>query len=375
MHMGDPREHHDRPDSFYASPEEATRTAPEKLLYLACLHVGTGVERPDFIAVVDADPESDDYGEIVHETPMPNVGDELHHFGWNRCSSACHGPDRSHLIVPGFRSSRIHVLNVADDPRRPRIEKVIEPAEVAETTGYTRPHTVHCMPGDNIVVSMLGDREGGRGRVRGPRRTQLRGQGALGKRRRDARAQLRLLVPAAQERVGLIGVRRAQRLRARFRDRRRGRGPVRPSAALLGSGGATPWCRPWTSARRAASHWRCAGFTTPTQTQGFVGATLASNVLRFHRTNGAFTAEPVIEVENEELESWPLPGGVPGLITDVVRLDGRPLPLLLELAARRPPPVRHLRSRAPEADGPALARWAAWEVRATLAGTWAAGRK
>ena len=117
MHMGDPPEHDDRPDSFYASPEEATRTAPEKLLYLACLHVGTGVERPDFIAVVDADPESDDYGEIVHETPMPNVGDELHHFGWNRCSSACHGPNRSHLIVPGFRSSRIHVLDVADDPQ------------------------------------------------------------------------------------------------------------------------------------------------------------------------------------------------------------------------------------------------------------------
>ena len=32
-------------------------------------------------------------------------------------ASACHGPDRSHLIVPGFRSSRIHILNVADDPR------------------------------------------------------------------------------------------------------------------------------------------------------------------------------------------------------------------------------------------------------------------
>jgi 56kDa selenium binding protein (SBP56) len=86
---------------------------------------------------------------IVHETPMPNVGDELHHFGWNRCSSACHGPDRSHLIVPGFRSSRIHIVNVADDPRAPRIEKVIEPQELVEKTGYTRPHTVHCMPGDD----------------------------------------------------------------------------------------------------------------------------------------------------------------------------------------------------------------------------------
>ena len=63
--------------------------------------------------------------------------------------------------MPGFRSSRIHVLNVADDPRRPRIEKVIEPHELVDKTGYTRPHTVHCMPGDNIVVSMLGDRHGG----------------------------------------------------------------------------------------------------------------------------------------------------------------------------------------------------------------------
>src|SRR3954447_15701497 len=141
--------------SFYGSPREALQAPPEELLYLACLHEGTGVERPDFLAVVDAE-----RGRIVHETPMRNVGDELHHFGWNRCSSACHGSDRSHLIVPGFRSSRIHVVNVADDPRRPSVERVIEPQELLEKTGYTRPHTVHCMPGDNIVISMLGDAEG-----------------------------------------------------------------------------------------------------------------------------------------------------------------------------------------------------------------------
>ena len=141
--------------SLYATPEDA-RTAPaEEFLYLACLHEGTGVDAPDFLAVVDAES-----GRIVHETPMPDVGDELHHFGWNRCSSACHGPDRSHLIVPGFRSSRIHVLNVADDPRRPRIEKVIERDELVRQTGLTRPHTVHCMPGEKIVISMLGDAEG-----------------------------------------------------------------------------------------------------------------------------------------------------------------------------------------------------------------------
>jgi methanethiol oxidase len=74
---------HDTPQSFHASPAEAMRAPAEELLYLACLHEGTGVDEPDFIAVVDAEE-----GRIVHETPMPSVGDELHHFGWNRCSTS-----------------------------------------------------------------------------------------------------------------------------------------------------------------------------------------------------------------------------------------------------------------------------------------------
>src|SRR5713101_5468269 len=86
---------HEKPASFYGSPQEALQAPPEEFLYLGCLHEGTGVDAPDFVAVVDAE-----RGEIVHETPMPNVGDELHHYGWNRCSAACPGPDRSHLIVP-----------------------------------------------------------------------------------------------------------------------------------------------------------------------------------------------------------------------------------------------------------------------------------
>ena len=63
------------PASFYASPKEAREAPAEEFLYLACLHQGTRVDRPDFLAVVDAQ-----QGRVVHETPMPNVGDELYHF-------------------------------------------------------------------------------------------------------------------------------------------------------------------------------------------------------------------------------------------------------------------------------------------------------
>ena len=148
------------PVSLHSSPAEAQRAPREEYLYVVAMRVGTGVDAPDLLAVVDTSPDSDTYGQIVHETPMPYVGDELHHFGWNRCSSACHGPDRSHLIIPGLRSSRVYVVNVADDPLRPRVEKVIEPDEIVQATGYTRPHTTHCMPGENVLISRLGDAEG-----------------------------------------------------------------------------------------------------------------------------------------------------------------------------------------------------------------------
>ena len=67
--------------------------------------------------------------------------------------------ERRYLVVPGLRSSRIHILDTKPDPRQPKIVKVIEPEEIAEKTGYTRPHTVHCGPG-GIYVAALGDQDG-----------------------------------------------------------------------------------------------------------------------------------------------------------------------------------------------------------------------
>ena len=37
------------------------------------------------------DPSSDTYGKVVGWSELPTAGNELHHFGWNACSSAlCH---------------------------------------------------------------------------------------------------------------------------------------------------------------------------------------------------------------------------------------------------------------------------------------------
>ena len=96
---------------------------------------------------------------------MPKFGDELHHFGWNACSSALcpYAPhphvERRYLVVPGIRSSRIHIIDTKPDPRKPQIVKVIEPEEVFARTNYSRPHTIHCGP-EAIYVSALGDPSG-----------------------------------------------------------------------------------------------------------------------------------------------------------------------------------------------------------------------
>ena len=153
-----------RPDpTFYPSPRMAMKAPAETLAYVVAFDPKGKI--PDQMTVVDVDPKSKQYAKIVGKTDMPNAGDELHHFGWNACSS-CLCPnaphphtERRYLVVPGLRSSRMHILDVKPDPKQPKIVKVIEADELAEKTGYSRPHTIHCGP-DGIYVSALGNPEG-----------------------------------------------------------------------------------------------------------------------------------------------------------------------------------------------------------------------
>jgi len=148
--------------SFYPSPAMAISAPPETLAYVAMLNPRGG---SDAMAVLDVDPASTAYGRQVSQVDMPKSGDELHHFGWNACSS-CLCPFASHphmerryLMVPGLRSSRIHILDTKANPSSPSLVKVIEPEEVLKKTGYSRPHTTHCGP-DGIYMNALGSADG-----------------------------------------------------------------------------------------------------------------------------------------------------------------------------------------------------------------------
>ena len=142
----------------YASPAEAMKAPREKLLYTIALYTGTGIQKPDYLATIDVDPESPTYSQVIHRLEMPGIGDELHHMGWNACSS-CHGDAGQAAAIPdraGRPLVESHIVDCGIDPQAPRLHKVIERAEIKAKTNLSAPHTVHCL-GSDIIISMLGD--------------------------------------------------------------------------------------------------------------------------------------------------------------------------------------------------------------------------
>jgi len=120
----------------------------ERFLYVAT--IAQSATDPDFVAVVGTDPHKSDFGQIINRVDMPNVGDELHHFGYSR--------DQDRLIVPGLFSGRIHVFDVEDDSAHPELTTVNE--NLVSASGYAVPHSLLTLPGGQFAASMIGANTG-----------------------------------------------------------------------------------------------------------------------------------------------------------------------------------------------------------------------
>ena len=130
------------------SPYVKRLDRPEKYLYLFC--VDADAKDNDFVSVIDVDPKSKTYSKITYTLDLGSKGNETHHWGYT--------DDRTRIWAGGLLSSRIWIIDVATDPARPRIEKILE--NVPETTGLTGPHTYYALPG-RMLLSFLGGKDGG----------------------------------------------------------------------------------------------------------------------------------------------------------------------------------------------------------------------
>jgi selenium-binding protein 1 len=120
---------------------------PEKYLYVFC--VDADAKDNDFLAVLDVQIESPNYGKVIHQLDLGSSGNETHHFGFT--------DDRTHIWGCSLFSSRIFVINVADDPARPRLVKSFDSSD---KTGLTGPHSPYALPG-RMLISYLGGKDGG----------------------------------------------------------------------------------------------------------------------------------------------------------------------------------------------------------------------
>ena len=321
----------------YASPQEAMQAEPEKLLYSVALYTGTGVEAPDYLATIDVDPESPTYSQIVNRLEMPNIGDELHHIGWNACSSCHHdaSKERRYLIVPGVRSTRLHIVDCASDPRAPKIHKVIEGDEIKQKD----------QPVGTAHGSLPGLRyhhfHAGRCGRRRPWRLSARQRGfrhrrPLGKRHHRYELQLRFLVSAAPQCDGVERMGGAQHLHAWFRPGRRFGRQVRPFDPFLGLRGQAhrQQRRP---RRRGHDPARSALPPRPRQHPRFRGRHLVvERVPLAQERRGLGSGE-----DHRHSGHGSRRLADPGAVADhrYPGVDGRQVPLLLQLAPRRSAPV------------------------------------
>lgn len=120
------------------------RRRHERFLYVAT--IAQSAADPDFISVVGANPHRADFGTIVNRIDMPNVGDELHHFGYSA--------DQERLIVPGLFSNRIHVFDIKGNGKRMTLRAVND--ELAATSGYIIPHSVIATSPGKAIITMIG---------------------------------------------------------------------------------------------------------------------------------------------------------------------------------------------------------------------------
>ena len=130
------------------SPFVKRLNRPEKFLYVFC--VDAVAKNHDFMIVIDVDPDSSKYGSILYQLDLGSTGNETHHFGYT--------DDRTHIWGCSLFSSRIFIIDVASDPAKPKVVKVLD--DIPMKTGLSGPHSPYALPG-RMLLSFLGSKDGG----------------------------------------------------------------------------------------------------------------------------------------------------------------------------------------------------------------------
>ncbi|KAI1291039.1 Methanethiol oxidase [Halotydeus destructor] len=279
----------------YDSPAEAIKGPREKLIYVTCIQVDGEVSgKPDYLAVVDVDPESADYCKVIGRCFADNLGDEFHHTGWNACSS-CHGDNKT---LP--KAVQPEVVKVIDNLAQFKV---------------SAPHTSHCLANGQVMVSTMGDENG------------------------EAKGSFILLDGKTFEVTGHWGdqsvcfgydfwyqPRHDIMVSTEWGAPNAWRTGYNPGDIAAGKYGSSLNIWKWSSQQLLKSidlgqeglmPLEVRFLHNPDRSDGFVGCALSSAVFRIFKQDGDWLAEKVIQVDPIPVRGWALPI-MPGVMTDII---------------------------------------------------------
>ncbi|NXA56889.1 SBP1 oxidase, partial [Nothocercus julius] len=134
----------------------------EEVAYVTCTYRETGIDQPDFLATINLNPKSCNYGQVIHHLPMPNLKDELHSSGWSAGSTCFEDCTRARkkLILPSLISSRVYVVDVGTQSHAPRLCKMIEPVDIFWKCDKGYLNVPHALPNGDVLIANMGDPAG-----------------------------------------------------------------------------------------------------------------------------------------------------------------------------------------------------------------------
>ena len=138
-------------DETCMSPYMAKIVGQEDFVYIWTLGLEGVGDGQDKLVTVDVNPDSADYGTVVHSVSVGGTN-EAHHSGLT--------DDRRFLWAATLDTNKIFIFDVHTDPAKPVLHKTIDDF-VAKTGGIVGPHTTYALPGRMLITGLSNNRDHG----------------------------------------------------------------------------------------------------------------------------------------------------------------------------------------------------------------------
>jgi selenium-binding protein 1 len=124
---------------------------------LLCTPPNHGKDDASYLATIDLDPDSSSYSQVIHRSPTPQIGAEIHHMHINE--------DRTRVVMYDLYASRAEIYDIQTDPRAPRHIRQVNLGEASRrllgpvpglgiSVGYGAPHESLRLDNGNWLVVM-----------------------------------------------------------------------------------------------------------------------------------------------------------------------------------------------------------------------------